>query len=396
MTTLHALRLTARFAVPLGIAATAVTLAAAPALAASSVTVTGDDGGQVDHQTTLSVVAHYDNSRNPSRQPVKLVVSDPSGVDHTLWSTTAGALQSGTSPAQAFDTSCAPWTSPCADAVNGSYSFYVTVGSTQSSPTTVHLNVPPAAVAGFRGDANGTVATFDWSGNSEPDLVDYDVRNSAGDDVTRGGLDPSSVCDGSGCSVSIQFGSGVSGTQQQFSIVARRRSANGGLVESTPSSTDVSFPSAASPAPSGGAGGGGSGSAGGGRSGGGGAAGGGAQGGAGHHGGTAPGRVTGKHPAADLRASLPTLTAGSAPDLPSVVTEVKPLPMGTYKPLVYPDQVKRDVVHKPRPGVAAAVVGDLRDAVDSTALWRALAGAAVLMLVAAHLRAWVERADAVE
>jgi len=69
--------------------------------------------------------------------------------------------------------------------------------------------------------------------------------------------------------------------------------------------------------------------------------------------------------------------------------------MGTYKPLVYPNRVKREAIHN-RQGVAASVVGDLANVVDSGPLWRSLAGAAVLMLVAAHLRAWVERTDVVD
>lgn len=396
MSALHFLRVSARFALPLGIASTAVALAAAPALAASSVSVTGDSSGVVDHQTTLSIVGHYDNSGSLSSKDVDLVVTDPAGNDHTLWTGTARAASTGSSPSISFDTSCAPWTSPCAEAVNGSYAFRVDVGTTKSSATTIRFNVPPAAVRNFSGSADGTVATFAWDANSEPDLVDYDIR-TGGSDVTSGGLNPSSVCDSSGCSVSVQFGSNVSGTQQQFTIVARRRSASGGLVQSPDSTTAVSFPAAPSPAPSGGTGGGGGGggtTSGGSRTGGGGStSGGGATGSTGSSTGTD--RKLGKHPAADLRTYLPTVSAGSAPDLPSVITEVKPLPMGTYKPLVYPNRVKREAIQS-RHGVTAAVVGDLANVVDSGPLWRALAGAAVLMLVAAHLRAWVERTDVVD
>jgi hypothetical protein len=75
---------------------------------------------------------------------------------------------------------------------------------------------------------------------------------------------------------------------------------------------------------------------------------------------------------------------------------VKPLPLGSYKPLVYPNQVKREAVKTPDGGVASAVVGDIANVVDSSALWRGLAAMAVLMLIAAHLRSWVERTDIVE
>lgn len=397
MSALHLLRVSARFALPLGIASTMVAFAAAPALAASSVSITGDTSGVVDHQTTLSIVGHYDNSGSLGSKTVALVVTDPAGNDHTLWSGTARAASTGNSPSISFSTDCEPWTSPCAEAVNGSYAFRVDVGSAKSSSTTIRFNVPPAAVGNFKGSADNTVATFSWAANSEPDLVDYDIT-SGGSDVTRGGLDPSSVCDSSGCSVSIQFGSAVSGTQQQFAIVARRRSSAGGVVDSPATTTSVTFPAAPSPAPSGSTGGsGGGGTSGGGTtagSGGGSATGGGAGGGSSSGSGTGS-RPLGKHPAADLRTYLPTVSAGRAPNLPSVITEVKPLPMGTYKPLVYPNQVKREVIHS-RQGVAAAVVGDLANVADSAPLWRALAGAALLMLVAAHLRAWVERTDVVD
>src|SRR3954470_14090131 len=395
MGALHSLRLAARVTLPLGIASAAVAVVAAPALAASSVSVTGDDAGQVTHRTTLSIVGHYDNSGSLNSRSVTLVVTDASGQDHTLWSGTAARASTGNTPAMSFDTDCEPWTSPCAEAPNGAYAFRVDVGSSQSPATTIRFNVPPAPVGSFSGSADGTVASFSWRGNSEPDLVDYDIR-TGGSDVTRGGLDPSSVCDGSGCSVSVQFGSDVSGTQQQFAIVARRRSASGGLVESPASTTTVRFPAPPSPAPSGSSGGGGSGGAGGSK--------GGATGG--NHGGGAGGgstgsahsgrKLDGRHPAADLSASLPTFRAGAAPNLPALITEVKPLPMGSYKPLVYPNQVKREAIKSGDHGVASAGVGDIADVVDSAALWRGLAAMAVLMLIAAHLRSWVERTDIVE
>src|SRR4051794_3799386 len=254
MGALHSLRLAARVTLPLGIASAAVAVVAAPALAASSVSVTGDDAGQVTHHTALSIVGHYDNSGSLNSRSVTLVVTDASGQDHALWSGTARAASTGNTPAISFDTNCEPWTSPCAEAPNGAYAFRVDVGSTKSSATTIHFNLPPAQVGGFDGSAQGTVASFSWQRNTEPDLVDYDIR-SGGSDMTRGGLDPSSVCDSSGCSVSIQFGSNVAGTQQQFAIVAHRRSASGGVVESSPSTTTVSFPAPPSPAPSGSSGG---------------------------------------------------------------------------------------------------------------------------------------------
>jgi hypothetical protein len=168
-------------------------------------------------------------------------------------------------------------------------------------------------------------------------------------------------------------------------------------LESSGTTTTVNFP-APPPTSSGGTGGtggstGGSTGGTGGSSGGGTATGGGTSGGGGS---TSGGRPPGKHPAADLRTYLPTVTAGAAPNLPAVITEVKPLPMGSYKPLVYPNQIKREAIHTGNPGVASAVVGDIAGVADSTGLWRGLAGMAVLMLIAAHLRTWVERTDVVD
>ena len=106
--------------------------------------------------------------------------------------------------------------------------------------------------------------------------------------------------------------------------------------------------------------------------------------------------MSGKHAAADLRTSLPTVTAAGAPDLPSVLTEVKPLPQGSYKPVLpYGDQVVKDKKPQLAQGNQGAqqVLQDFRKVLDIGALWRSLAGAVVLMLAAAHLRAFVERVE---
>src|SRR3954465_6162967 len=114
MGALHTLRPAARGILPLGIATATVALVAAPALAASSVSVSGDDAGQVTHRSTLSIVGHYDNSGSLTSKSVALGGTDASGQDHTLWRGTAAATRSGRSPAISFDTDCEPWTSPCA------------------------------------------------------------------------------------------------------------------------------------------------------------------------------------------------------------------------------------------------------------------------------------------
>src|SRR4051794_14297275 len=99
MGALHTLRPAARVILPLGIAFATVALVAAPALAASSVSVSGDDAGQVTHRTTLSIVGHYDNSNSLNNKSVALVVTDAAGQDHTLWSGTAQRASTGKKPA---------------------------------------------------------------------------------------------------------------------------------------------------------------------------------------------------------------------------------------------------------------------------------------------------------
>lgn len=390
-------RLIARILVPASVVGAVVGAAAVPAFADTGVTVNGGASTEVDSHAVVAIAAHYDNSTSPTSKTVQLLVTDPSGAAHVIYSGTAGAFAKGSLPTQSFDTSCQPWASTCIEPDNGDYSFIVKLGSAASSPATVWLRLPAAKVANFHAGAAGTVANFSWSPDTDPGLTGYDVRDSSGS-VTPGGLDPSSVCDSSGCSVSVQFGSSVAGSSRTFTVVATRRDGHGGTVTSDPADAQtVSFP-----APStGGSAGGGGGSTG--SSGSGGTTTGSGSTSGSHHtsgggtssstsGGSTP-RLHGMHPAADLRTFLPTMTAGAAPDLPSVLTEVKPLPEGTYKPtLAYPDQVSREALKKPTT-VAATVQRDLNTIIDSGPLWRAIAGAALLMLVAAHLRAWTERVE---
>ena len=96
------------------------------------------------------------------------------------------------------------------------------------------------------------------------------------------------------------------------------------------------------------------------------------------------------HPNVALKAYLPSFTAGAAPNLPAVVTEVKPLPEGTYKPtLAYPDQVVGETSHRQGAATAAGVREELVRVLNVDAVWKSLAGAVLVLLMAAHLRAWV-------
>jgi hypothetical protein len=400
MTKRHFSRQAARAAVPVGIALTVVTLAAGPAIAATNVSVSAggnnvSDGEVLDHDATVSVKGSSDATA--SRRDLTLSVNLPGSGAYTLKTGSASALQSGQLSAS-FDTECPDWSaSPCVAAVNGNYTFTFKAG-TSSSSSSMQLRVPPATPTGFQASNNGTVVTFTWNANSEPDIMGYDIVDGSGGDVTPGGVDSDQVCGSDGCGVSVDFGSGAQGTSQSFSLIARRHTSpgSGGFVASDQSgSQTVTFP-APPPPPSQSPGDGGSGGTGddtsGGGAAGGGAGGTGGSGGGGRHTQT----LSGRHPAADLRQSLPTLTAAGAPDLPSVLTEVKPLPQGTYKPVLPYRGSVTATSKKPKvaaQGPAAQVLQDFRKVLDVGALWRSLAGAVVLMLAAAHLRAFVERVE---
>jgi hypothetical protein len=400
----RALQLTGRAGVVVGIGGAVVTLAAAPALAlSSSLSVTPT--GTVDHNVVIKAAGSYDNSTGATSQTLKLAVSRPDSSTTVLYSGSARALSSGSTPTESVDTSVLN--------LNGSYVFTLTVGGSSTSKTVTML-VPPAKVAGFAGSASGTVAHFSWAANSEPDLAGYDLidvtDSGSPRDLTPGGVG-TDVCDSSGCSVDIDFGSSAQGTGRQFVIDALRytspaHSATVASGDSAPAT--VSFPASPPPPASGGTSGGtdtgttGSGSTGTGTAGGSS----GATSGSGTSGGTAAGSTTGgrsaggsthginsTHPNGALKAYLPSFSAAAAPNLPSVVTEVKPLPEGTYKPtLAYPDQVVGENVHKNSQPVAA-VRDELVRVLNVGAVWKSLAGAALILLVAAHLRAWVAGAE---
>lgn len=393
-------RRAARFAIPAGMAAALVGFAAAPALAATNISLTSggsslSDGAVLDHNATINIKGTTDATAS-SRQ-LKLTVDPPNRSAVTLKTGSVSPLQNGQLSAS-LDTACPDWSgSPCVEAVNGTYTFTFQAGSATSS-TSVDLRVPPAAPSGFQASNNGTVVTFSWSPNSEPDLMGYDIVDGSGNDVTPGGMDADSVCDSGGCSVSVDFGSGAQGTSRSFSVLALRHTApgSGGSVSSPNSdSQTVNFPAPPSPPPSTSPGGGTGGTGGGTGGSGTGTGGTGSTGSTGSGGSTGHGsrQVTGHHPASDLRSSLPTVTAAGAPDLPSVLTEIKPLPQGSYKPtLAYPDQVTKTPSTQQKNN-AQQVFQDFRKVLDIGALWRSLAGAVVLMLAAAHLRAFVERVE---
>jgi hypothetical protein len=390
----------ARVALPLGIVAAIAGLAAGPVYAASNPSVSRGDGSDATATTTSSDTCFHVEGTVPaslSGATTSLVIVDARGDSHSVGSVRSSATSSKKLTFQ-FATGSLSWGGSCQGsgglAPNGTYQAKLTGGVSASA--SFRVAVPPSAPSGFDASASGTVANFSWDPNNEPDLIGYDIRDGSGNDVTPGGVDADSVCAAGSCSVNIDFGSSVQGTTHDFHVVALRHTSPGSSssVNSADSaSRSVAFPAApapsSSPPGSGSGGGGGNGGGGGGSGGGGGGGNGtGSTGGGQHH------PLSGKHPGADLRAYLPTSSAAGAPDLPSVLTEVKPLPQGSYKPtLAYPDQVKREAVHQANRGVGATVAHDLARVLDTSALWRGVAGAALMLLIAGHLYAWVQRVD---
>jgi uncharacterized membrane protein YgcG len=385
------LRRTLRVALPVGMVGAVVGLAAAPALAATTFTVRSNgsdvDGKTFTSHTTFNVNGQVDSISLSTRR-FELVVRRPDGSTYSLKKKSVGP-NDAQSISASLDSACPPWSSsPCSPAANGSYTFtFLVEDSVKGSPITMTLAVrspKPAAPTGFAASAEGTVASFSWDTVDDVDGYRlYDGANSLFD------VDPS-ICGASSCAVSYNYGAGVYGTTHSFHAVALRDGASGTVESDDSNSASVTFPDApASPTPSSGGGSGGSGSGGG--SGGGGGATGSGGGATGSGGGS---QSTTGHVTRDLDTRLPTNTAGVAPNLPSVITTIEPLPQGTYKQtLAYPPRVVGETERRETPGAARTVVRDIAQVLDEGALWRGLAGAAVLMLVAAHLRAWVARVE---
>jgi len=387
-----------RAGIAVGIGSAIVGLAASPALAASSLSVS--PSGTITSNTTVTATGSDGANATALGQSrtLTLVLSDPNGSNVQSWSSGSVASTKSASVKGTFDTT---------GAINGAYTFTLKLNSSTAQTANVTLRVPPAKVGGFTASPSGTVANFSWAANNEPDLAGYDLvdvtDSSNPRDLTPGGVG-TNVCDSSGCSVDIDFGSGAQGTSRQFVIDALRytspsHSATIASGDSAP--VTVSFP--APPAPSSGSTGGGTSSSGGSTggtgggttsTGGGSTAGGTTSTGGTTTGGRTSGGKTGRgisltHPNVALKAYLPSFSAGAAPNLPSVVTEVKPLPEGTYKPtLAYPDQVIGESKHS-QGTQAAGVRNELVRVLNVEAVWKSLAGAVLVLLMAAHLRAWV-------
>jgi len=401
-------RLAARLALAVGITGSVVGLSIGPATAAVS-SLSVNPGSTISTNTTVTISASSGKTGviATGSRTLTLAITAPDGTKYAWPSKSVPNTQDGTISGS-FSTLAPPWASGGMAAANGQYTVTATDGSSTSKTTALTLAVPPSDVSGFAGSASGSVATFTWAVNPDnvPDFAGYLIADGSGSVK----IAPNSgACDATSCGVSIDYGSAVRGQSYSFSIVALRLKgpgSSGTIASADPATTNVTFPAPPSPAPSttgdgngttdGGSTGGGDTTSGGTTSGG--TSGGGTVGSGGSStsaGGTHGRVLTGKNPGADLGRYLPTVTAGAAPNLPSVITEIKPIPQGTYKPtLAYPDQTLTSSSTKKVPGNTIEAVGnDIVKVLNLRTLWTSLAGAALLLLVAAHLRAWLDGID---
>lgn len=407
----RSLQLCLRAGIGAGVAGAGLVLTAAPALAATSLTVSPGTTVTSDGTVAATGTDSANSTAIGQSRTLTLQLAMPDGSTKQ-WSSGSVASTQKATVSGSFDT---------AGGVNGDYTFTLKLNGSAADSRTVTVRVPPATVRGFGATPSGSVAHFAWTANGEADLAGYDIVDVTGGsrrDLTPGGLG-TNVCSGGSCGVDIDFGSAARGTSHTFVIDALRYTSpsHSATVASADSpSATVDFPAPPSPSPSSSdssaPAGSSAGSGSGGTTGGSGSTAGGAGGGttSGSTGGVAgggstdtPGRATGGagrgissgHANAALKAYLPTFSAGAAPALPSVVTEVKPLPEGTFKPtLAYPDQVVGQTVNKGGTTAMAHVRNEVVRVLNVQALWKSLGVAALILLVAAHLRAWVAGIDA--
>lgn len=285
--------------------------------------------------------------------------------------------------------------------LNGSYTVSLE-NSTPGNTTTAALDVliPPSRAKGLVASTAGTVATFSWAANPEPDVVSYDILNAAGA-VVISSTAADACSGGSSCSTSLDLGPSATGKTERFSIRAIRcgltcsdstvsgpSSASAKAVFSAtppppaPSPTATSEPPSPTHGNSGGSGGGADGS-----------------GGSGGSGATTSGGGSSSASHGAGKAHLPSVNGGHLPSiqvpvLPGLQTLTKPLVLG--KPggkIQYPaPQVARTKQGQPR-STTQTISHDISSGLKLPPLWRGIAAAAILLLIAMHLRTWVARVE---
>ncbi|HVX70115.1 MAG TPA: hypothetical protein VHA79_10545 [Mycobacteriales bacterium] len=288
------------------------------------------------------------------------------------------------------------WAGGSAMASNGVYT--VTLDNQgRTKQATFTLLIPPAKPSGFSVTPNSaSSATFNWTANPEPDITGYEISNGSGSVASA----TSAACSAGACSTGpVDLGSSVAGHTERYTIAAIRSCGNascsgGHIASGSAASASGTFPAAPAPPPSptpttstGG------GDNGGGHSGGGTQLGTVHSNGGGSHSGSV--NLGNADPSGQVSHNLPPVSVGSipavhAPPLPSVRSSIRPLDLGDA-----PTKIKYP---KPLLAQKQAAKENLLDSVKSglslPPLWRGIAAAAVLILIAVHLRAWVSRTEA--
>jgi hypothetical protein len=325
--------------------------------------------------------------------PITLSISGPGVTSPTLVTAHRDCVNPVTlTPSDAEVNTAHPAWSGGVPAMNGVYTLTLdNEGRTTSASFT--LLIPPAKTRGFAVATSGTQASFNWIANPEPDISSYVISDAGGNTVAA----PTGACSGGSCTTGpIDFGKSVAGHSEKFSIVAVRScgtaSCTGGHLSSPSAATaSATFdappppPPSTSPTPSGSPspGGGGTGTGSGGNP---------TGGGNGGSTGTTAGSAGSKHH--KHHGTLPAVSAGvlpalGAPALPGVETSIKPLQLG--KPggkIAYPAPV---VAQKKNVSTVRSITHDITTSLSKRPLWQGIAAAAVLLLIAVHLRTWASR-----
>jgi hypothetical protein len=104
----------------------------------------------------------------------------------------------------------------------------------------VRVNNPPAKPSGLKAVPEGNAVAISWTANKEPDLIGYEVRRSVGDESFSKLADVKAA--------SYKDTTAPADQRLRYQVIASRRSASGGSIDSAPS--DASSPlTIAPPAP---------------------------------------------------------------------------------------------------------------------------------------------------
>ena len=393
-------------------------LAASPADAASGITAPGN-GTVYTVDTNVHISATVD--RNTGSAQLRL--QSPAGGGPQTVATASTSLTAGASLSYDFDTAtCASFPASCSgrsEALNGVWTVTLVSGSSVVDTSTFTLRIAPRAPRDFTARPDGYRAVvLSWTKGDEPDLTGWTVVADGTPSQDLG----TDVCSGSDCSATLTYAEDGTG-DHRYVLVAHRRTAPGSSdsVDSPDSSEATATLDAPPPPPPPSPSDGGSATTGG--STGGDTTGGSAGGTSGTSGdasattggstasGSSTGGTTGKTSAIGsskapatlaqrrafaltFKAFAPKLGIPKLPPLPAAqVPSVAPLPDGTYeKTLGYQDQVKTEKVDSPQ-AAARRVTGAVSSALDSEQFLRFMAGALILLILAAHARRWLASHD---